>query len=174
MQMVLTGIMLCVVIFSSIYWSFYVEDIKYEKVENEMMPFERIYIEENMHEALLNNNRPVDIPEINDSIALICYYSSLSCTSCINYAQNKLNEYFAGKSYPIYYIEVGFNENKTKKEGVISWMRDKINLPITESLHVFYFLWKGGHLTNVFIPNESYENYTDVYLSGIQGQYFNH
>lgn len=84
MQMVLTGIMLCVVIFSSIYWSFYVEDIKYEKVENEMMPFERIYIEENMHEALLNNNRPVDIPEIKDSIALICYYSSLSCTSCIN------------------------------------------------------------------------------------------
>ncbi len=49
MQMVLTGIMLCVVIFSSIYWSFYVEDIKYEKVENEMMPFERIYIEAEVH-----------------------------------------------------------------------------------------------------------------------------
>lgn len=146
-----------------------------QDLENELA-FERAYMQENLYEALANDGIALSIPEItSDSVALICFFSSLSCNSCVNFAMQKIDEHFAQGKYPVYFIAAGFNEKYNFDREVIRWpSRSVSHLPVTETLYAFYFLWKDGRVRNLFIPERNYAGYADVYLSTVKKMLASH
>lgn len=174
-QMVILCILLAIVLLGICRFERLLSDV-YEKhkVEEDSQGFERAYMEENLYEAAINNGLPLEIPEIkSDSVALICYYSSLSCSSCVNFAKSKLEDFASQNTrYPVCFIAAGFDEKQQIGTNIIKWPDRKMKIPLAETLQVFYFLWQNGHITNCFIPNENHANYTDIYLSGIRKRYF--
>lgn len=174
-QTVILCIVLASILFSTYHLNQVLTDIrKGGGVENDNAEFERLYMEENLYEAMTNNDISLEIPEIeSDSIALICCYSSMSCSSCVNFAKIKLEDFASQNTqHPVRFFAIGFNEKQQIGESIIKWPNRKLKVPMAETLQVFYFLWQNGRMTNCFIPNENYANYTDIYLSGIRKRYF--
>ena len=150
-------------------------NIKEEK-ENSEKWLERMYIENNIYEAIHNDQYSLNIPELqSDSPLLICYYSSMTCKACIDYAKSKIKEHISDteNSERIFFIACNFNEKVQFKEThTIKLNHRGHTLPIDESNSVCFFILWNNTVFHTFIPESKFGSYTDFYLKEIKKKYF--
>lgn len=145
---------------------------------------ERMYMSGNLKGMIWNNGIDVNkdtyiklqqhIKKTNSPI-LVCWFSSVSCKACYDFAEKKINEYFSDSiSSKVFYIAVNFNKVKDfRKNNLLNLGEGRLGLPIEERLSVFFFVLKGRNVSDVFIPEKNFPQYTDVYLKNIIKKYFN-
>ncbi len=137
---------------------------------------ERMYIESNIFELIHNDNSIISIPQLNSKKELlVCYYSSLTCGACVNFAISKIDEFFPSpeEQSRIYFVACNFNEKaEFQKKNTIRWNKKIDGLAIEESNNVCYFIVQNNSISRVFIPEEKFENYTNTYLKEIKKKYF--
>lgn len=133
---------------------------------------ERMYVENNIHESINNNGYTFMIPDISKEIPLlVCYYSALSCGTCVDFAINKIDEYFSDsiQNSHVLFIASDFNEKtKFKKKNTMRISSRDIELPINESATVCFFVLQNNIVEHFFIPEKTFADYTDVYLKRIK------
>lgn len=138
---------------------------------------ERMYMEDNVRESILNNDLSVQLQTVNSDVPiLICSFSSQSCGGCVDFATNKIKESFPdfGKNNQILFLASGFNKKKHFDEKkIMNLGAEKLGLEIDNSLYVCYFILFKGKVSHLFIPEKSFSNYTDIYLDEIKKRYFN-
>lgn len=138
---------------------------------------ERMYVENNIYETIRNQNCSLLLPDNisgKDTI-LVCYYSALSCGTCVDFAMAKIEEYFpnSDEDSRILFIAYDFNEKVSfEKKNTIKLLSRKTELPINENTSVCYFVLTHGVVEYLFIPEKSYETYTDIYLTEIKNKLF--
>lgn len=137
---------------------------------------EQMYIENNIYESIQNDNNRLDIADFSmKEPILVCYYSSLTCSSCVDYAISKIEEHFPdAKSNPrIYFIACDFNEKEVfKQSNTIKLHHRSHILPINESNSVCYFVLSNKTVLHTFVPESNFGSYTDTYLKEIRKRYF--
>ncbi len=88
---------------------------------------------------------------------MVCYYSSLSCKACVDFAISKVDEFFSDTEQQshICYIACDFNEKfKLRKQNTIRWNQRSKGLAIDESNSICYFLIDKNKVNHIFIPEK--------------------
>lgn len=139
---------------------------------------ERMYIKDNITEAVMSDGIVVDSLDVcSDRPMLVCYYSSQSCGSCVNYAIEQIDEFFPdskyGKESPVLFLVSGFDEKALFKEkNTINIGKRKLGLGIDEAMFVCYFVLNKGIAYHLFIPSKEYPEYTTTYFENVKRRYF--
>lgn len=137
---------------------------------------ERMYLEDNVRESILNNNLRINLQMVPSDIPiLMCCYSSQSCGGCVDFAIDKIKEEFVDfeTNTQILFLASGFNEKRGFRErNTVNVGQEKLGLEIDNSMYVCYFILHKGQVTHLFIPEKNYSNYTDIYLKEIKKRYF--
>lgn len=137
---------------------------------------ERMYVENNIYESVRNNDCVFVIPTVSkETTLLVCYYSSLSCGTCVNFAMSKIDEYFldSEQNPQIVFIASDFNERtNVKRQNTIRLSSRNIEMPINESAVVCYFILQNNIVSHFFIPEKEFDNYTNVYLTEVRKKFF--
>ncbi|MFV0418875.1 MAG: hypothetical protein ACK5KT_09120 [Dysgonomonas sp.] len=157
---------------------------EYESEKEQDAVLKNYYLENTFVEFLLNDN--IEIKEFVEKIRdnniynidttktiLVFHYSSLNCNPCIEFAKNKLDEYFPIKENIILFAanykknaDLGFEE--AINIGVI-----KLNIPLEDTNIPFLYIIKNNMIMHVFTPNPNYPEYLDQYLKMIKKRYYN-
>lgn len=137
---------------------------------------ERMYVENNIYESIRNNDCVFVVPNVSkERPLLVCYYSSLSCGTCVDFAMNKIDEYFLdSKLNPqIIFVASDFNEKTNfERQNTLRLNSRDIEMPISESTLTCYFILHNDTVSHFFIPEKTFENYTDMYLTEIKKKFF--
>ena len=148
---------------------------KPKEEDNPDFGIERMYIEDNIYEASMNNGLELDLPWIHLDTVFVCYYSAQSCGICVEYALNKIKESFepTDMGQCVWFLTSDFNPKmKFSEEGTINLGKKKSGLKIEGSMYVCYFLLINGKVQHLFIPEKKFPNYTDIYLKTMKKRYF--
>ena len=152
-----------------------VESLNNNENENEAY-MEKVYLLDNIAEGIANNGSQVLIDSLKTSAPkLVCLYSAQSCASCVSFAQEKLEQFFPKEQYKdqTIYIVSGFNSAKTfNKSNTINIRNEKIGGNFQNSQFVYYCIIDNDRIEHVFIPDKTYEKYTETYLELIKEKYF--
>lgn len=108
---------------------------------------ERMYVEDNIRESVLNNNLSINLEAISDKPILVCCYSSQSCGGCVDFAIDKVKGKFVDfeTNGQVLFLASGFNDKKNFKEkNTINAGRKKVGLEIDNSMYVCYFINRRG------------------------------
>jgi hypothetical protein len=150
------------------------------KAEHEI---EQFYYKENMYAAIENNDISMNVAPIESQFndnqpTLVCRYSAHACSICIDFAIDKMHEYFPDSNsdnLPILIIVSDMSSDKKLKKypnQTVNIAKNNLALPI-EEIHVpFYFIMYQGKAQQIFIPEKNYPEYTDTYLKAIKKRYF--
>lgn len=159
-----------------IYYQMQVMGKQMSSSDNSEKWMERMYMENNIYESIRNNDCVLIVPNVaKERPLLVCYYSCLSCGTCVNFAMNKIDEYFLdSESNPqIIFIASDFNEKTNfKRRNTMRLSSRNMEIPINESTAVCYFILQNDSVRHFFIPEKAFENYTDIYLKGIKKKFF--
>lgn len=168
-----------VALFTAIFVSIgFFQENREEEIEREKGAkwLERMYVENNLYESLHNDRQILDIPELQfDSPVFVCYYSAMTCQSCVDYAKSKVTEHLLNDNdgLRVFFIASGFNDKvRFNERNTIRWNRKGHILPIGESNSVCYFVLWNKTVFHTFIPESKFGNYTDIYLKEIKKRYF--
>lgn len=149
--------------------------LKQENSDSEKW-LEQMYLENNIYEGIQNDNNQLDIASLSvEEPLLICYYSSLTCGSCVDYAISKIEEHFPDvKNNPrIYFIACNFNEKTVFQQPNTIRLNHRVHpLPIDNSSSVCYFVLSNKMVSHTFVPESNFGSYTDTYLKEIRKRYF--
>lgn len=153
-----------------------IDSFKSDKTDNEAF-MEKIYLLDNIAEGITNNGSQILIDSLqSDTPKLVCFYSSQSCGSCVSFAQEKIEQYFPNEENKdqTQYIVCGYNSTKRfEKRNTINIRNNRLGGNFQNSLYVYYFIIDNDRIEHVFIPDKTYEKYTDTYLKIIKEKYFN-
>jgi len=94
---------------------------------------------------------------------IVCYYSSMSCTSCVMFAKEKMRSVVGNECVFIVYNAV----KDRVREGEIAAETS----PISKVDQVAYFVIENGVVKNYFIPEKKYPDFTDMYLLWVKEKY---
>lgn len=138
---------------------------------------EKVYLLDNISEGINNNGSQILIESLKfKKPKLVCFYSAQSCGSCVLFAQEKLEQFFPYELYQdkTLYIVSGYNSTKTfNKNNTINIRNQNLGGNFQNSQFVYYFIINNDRIEHVFIPDKTYEKYTETYLELIKEKYFN-
>lgn len=164
-----------IIIFQNHSLQYVIESLNNNENENEAF-MEKVYLLDNIAEGIANNGSQVLIDSLKaNTPKLVCLYSAQSCGSCVSFAQEKLEQFFPKEQYKdqTIYIVSGFNSAKTfNKSNTINIRNEKIGGNFQNSQFVYYCIIDNDRIENVFIPDKTYEKYTETYLELIKEKYF--
>lgn len=141
------------------------------------------YFQENLGESVIYNDTQIreaalkkimNATEGRTDPILICWFSSHSCSSCVEYNESKLKEHLEGTDrHSIIFIESGgkkISEPSIGRHIIIS--KNDLSLPIENSNIPFFFILYENRIQHLFIPELTFPEYTDIYLRNIKKRYF--
>ncbi len=160
-----------------------VELIKSEKFTQEL------YTKQNVSESVINNNIPIRIQQdfflysdgkkadlLSSKPILVYRFSALSCSTCVDFGKNKIQDYFSDyKNSPdLLFVASGYPSNyQVDLKNFLNIGKNSLGLPLEQTNLPFYFILIDGIVQQVFIPDKSSSEYTDIYLEEIKRRYFN-
>lgn len=172
----ITLLLSCIIISQNHSLHHIIESLNNNENENEAF-MEKVYLLDNIAEGIANNGSQVLIDSLKTGTPkLVCIYSAQSCGSCVSFAQEKLEVFFPKEQYKdqTMYIVSGYNSTKIfNKSNTINIRNEKIGGNFQNSLFVYYCIIDKDRIEHVFIPDKTYEKYTDTYLEMIKNKYFN-
>lgn len=143
--------------------------------ENEHF-MEEVYIQDNIAASILCNNKLVGVEELKQNQPrLVCFYSSQSCGACLNFAKGRINEIFtkSEKASGVIYVASNYSKGETFREkNTINIGKEKLGISLDDTSLVCFFVIVDNKIEHLFIPDRSYEKYTDTYLKQIKAKYF--
>lgn len=171
----ITLLLSCIIISQNHSLHHMIESLNNNEYENEVF-MEKVYLLDNIAEGIANNGSQVLIDSLKaNTPKLVCLYSAQSCGSCVSFAQEKLEAFFPKEQYKdqTMYIVSGYNSTKIfNKSNTINIRNEKIGGNFQNSLFVYYCIIDKNRIEHVFIPDKTYEKYTDTYLGMIKNKYF--
>lgn len=110
-----------------------------------------------------NDGIPFPLEDLKKDTLIVCYYSSMSCTSCVMFAKEKMRSVIGNKC-----VFIVYNTVKSRvREGEIAVGAS----PISKVDQVAYFVIENGVVKNYFIPEKKYPDFTDMYLLWVKEKY---
>ncbi|GHT08207.1 hypothetical protein FACS189432_01020 [Bacteroidia bacterium] len=163
--------------------SFRKENVVEDKSLKAEQEIEQFYYEQNIYAAVENNDISINVTPIQNQInynqpTLVCRYSANACSICIDFAIDKLNEFFPdseNNTLPVLIIVSDLSSDKKIKKysnKTINIAKNNLEMPIEETYLPFYFIMYQGKAQQIFIPEKNYPKYTDTYLKAIKKRYF--
>ena len=171
----------CIILINTLIILYVTQGRKIGNTDKNEENIETYYNEQFIYETVQNNGLSAHITEIQDRMnteqpVLACYYSSYSCNICVDFAVEKIQEFFPDvETNPrLLFITSNFSKkmNFYKFEKEINLGKSKLGLPIEQTTLPFYFVLLNGTVQHIFIPEKSLPTYTNIYLKGIKKRYF--